>query len=89
MSLQDKKKIDEDNFYMKDLKHLEGDLIKSGVCKVNYLEILRESDLSELTPVPSKCRIFISCNIEGVNIIDNLSLEKVYIREDGRLTASS
>ena len=74
---------------MKDLKHLEGDLIKSGVCKVNYLEILRESDLSELTSVPSNIRIFISCNIEGFNVIDNMSLRKVYFKEGGKLIVSS
>lgn len=82
-------KIDEDNFYMKDLEYFEDDLIKSGVCKVNYLEILRESDLAELTSVPSKCRIFISCNIQGVNVIDNLSLKKVCFKEGGRLMTSS
>ena len=82
-------KIDEDNFYMKDLEYFEDDLIKSGVCKVNYLEILSESDLTELTSVPSKCRIFISCNIQGVNVIDNLSLKKVYLKEGGKLMISS
>ena len=84
-----KLKIDEDNFYMKDLEYFKDDLIKSGVCKVNYLEILRESDLAELTSVPSKCRIFISCNIQGVNVIDNLSLKKVCIKESGKLVISS
>ena len=82
-------KIDEDNFYMKDLEYFEDNLIKSGVCKVNYLKILRESDLAELTSVPSKCRIFISCNIQGVNVIDNLSLKKVCFKEGGRLMTSS
>lgn len=82
-------KIVEDNFYMKDLEYFEDNLIKSGVCKVNYLEILRESDLAELTSVPSKCRIFISCNIQGVNVIDNLSLKKVCFKEGGRLMTSS
>ena len=74
---------------MKDLEYFEDNLIKSGVCKVNYLEILRESDLAELTSVPSKCRIFISCNIQGVNVIDNLSLKKVCFKEGGRLMTSS
>ena len=82
-------KIDENNFYMKDLEYFEDDLVKSGVCKVNYLEILRESDLTDLTSVPSKCRIFISCDIQGVNVIDNLSLNKLYFTEGGRLITSS
>ena len=82
-------KIDEDNFNIKDLEYFEDDLIKSGVCKVNYLEILRESDLAELTSVPSKCRIFISCNIQGVNVIDNLSLKKICFKEGGKLMTSS
>ena len=81
-------KIDEDNFYMKDLEYFKDDLIKSGVCEVNYLEILRESNLAELTSVPSKCRIFISCNIQGVNVIDNLSLKKACFKESGRLMTS-
>ena len=37
---------------MKDLEYFKDGLIKSGVCKVNYLEILGESDLTELTSVP-------------------------------------
>ena len=73
---------------MKDLEYFKDDLIKSGVCEVNYLEILRESNLAELTSVPSKCRIFISCNIQGVNVIDNLSLKKACFKESGRLMTS-
>ena len=76
-----KNKIDKDNFHIKDLEYFKGNLFKSGTCKVNYLEILRESDLTELTSIPSKCRIFISCNIQGVNVIDNLSLKKVYLKK--------
>ena len=82
-------KIDENNFYMKDLEYFEDDLVKSGVCKVNYLEILRESDLTEPTLVPSKCRIFISCNIQGINVIDNLRLKKFYFKKGGKLMTSS
>ncbi len=75
---------------MKDLEYFKDDLIKSGVCKVNYLEILRESDLAGLTSIPNKCRIFISCNINGVNVIDNLGLiKKVYFKEGGKLMTSS
>lgn len=85
-----KKKIDDDKFYMKDLEYFKDNLIKSGICKVNYLEILRESDLAELTSIASKCRIFISCNIEGINVIDNLGLlNKVYLKSGGKLVSSS
>ena len=84
-----KKKINENKFYMKDLDFFEDDLIKSGICKVNYLEVLSESDLAELTSVPSKCRIFISCNIKGVNVIDNLSLKKKFFKKGGKLIPSS
>ena len=84
-----KNKIDEDNFCIKDLKYFKDNLIKSGICRVNYLEILKESDLSELTSIPSKSRIFISCNIQGVNVIDNLGLEKNYLNEYGKLKFSS
>jgi len=84
-----KNKIDEDNFYIKDLEYFKDNLIKSGICRVNYLEILKESDLSELTSIPSKVRIFISCNIQGVNVIDNLGLRKIYLKECGKLKFSS
>jgi pantoate--beta-alanine ligase len=84
-----KNKIDEDNFCIKDLEYFKNNLIKSGICRVNYLEILNESDLSELTSIPSKCRIFISCNIQGVNVIDNLGLKKIYLKECGQLKISS
>ena len=84
-----KNKIDEDNFCIKDLEYFKDNLIKSGICRVNYLEILKESDLSELTSIPSKCRIFISCNIQGVNVIDNLGLKKIYLKECGQLKISS
>ena len=85
-----KKKIDDDKFYMKDLEYFKDNLIKSGICKVNYLEILRESDLAELTSIASKCRVFISCNIEGINVIDNLGLlNKVYLKSGGKLVSSS
>ena len=80
-----KNKIDEDNFCIKDLEYFKDNLIKSGICRVNYLEILKESDLSELTPIPSKSRIFISCNIQGVNVIDNLGLRKIYSKECGKV----
>ena len=84
-----KNKIDEDNFCIKDLEYFKDNLIKSGICRVNYLEILKESDLSELNSIPSKCRIFISCNIQGVNVIDNLGLKKNYLKECGQLKISS
>ena len=84
-----KSKIDENNFCIKDLEYFKDNLIKSGICRVNYLEILKESDLSELTSIPSKCRIFISCNIQGVNVIDNLGLKKIYLKECGQLKISS
>ena len=84
-----KNKIDEDNFCIKDLEYFKDNLIKSGICRVNYLEILKESDLSELTSIPSECRIFISCNIQGVNVIDNLGLKKIYLKECGQIKVSS
>lgn len=84
-----KNKIDLDNFYIKDLEYFKDNLIKSGICRVNYLEILKESDLSGLTSMPSKCRIFISCNIQGINVIDNLGLKKIYLKKGGKLKVSS
>ena len=63
------------------LKYYKNLLINSGFEKVNYLEIRKENDLSEITSKPEKARIFISANIEKIRLIDNLFVGKVKIQD--------
>ena len=59
-------------------------LLKLGVEKVNYIEVLKEEGLSELDSTPSRCRIFISITIDGVRLIDNIAMrEKLIKKKDG------
>ena len=71
-----KEKILSGNFSLFQLNTIKKKLIGSGIDEVNYLELLKESDLSELDSKPSTCRLFISVRIENVNLIDNLRLTK-------------
>ena len=80
-----KDSIYKNNFFLKDLEYFKDKLTNSNIEAVNYLEILKESDLSEVSSTPSKCRIFISCNLEGINLIDNVSLNKIYTTKSGEL----
>ena len=59
-------------------------LLKLGIEKVNYIEVLKEEGLSELDSTPSRCRIFISITIDGVRLIDNIAMrEKLVQNKDG------
>ncbi len=80
-----KDSVYKNNFFLKDLEYFKDKLTNSNIEAVNYLEILKESDLSEVSSTPSKCRIFISCNLEGINLIDNVSLNKIYKSKSGEL----
>ena len=62
------KKI-EINFYKKKM-------LKEGIQKVNYLEILSEKDLGLISNKFCKARIFISVYIDKIRLIDNLSIKK-------------
>ena len=50
--------------------------MKLGIEKVNYIEVLKEENLSELDSTPAKCRIFISITIDGVRLIDNMAVRR-------------
>jgi pantothenate synthetase len=50
---------------------------------VNYIEVLKEENLSELDCTPAKCRIFISMTIDGVRLIDNMAMTKGLVKKDG------
>ncbi len=55
--------------YKKELKIL-------GFEKVNYLEVLKEKNLSTPDERPSYCRVFISVNLDGIRLIDNMPIKK-------------
>ena len=57
--------------------------MKQGFEKVNYIEVLKEKNLSELDSKPSKCRIFISITIDGIRLIDNISIRKKLVKQKG------
>ncbi|MAI60186.1 MAG: pantoate--beta-alanine ligase [Rickettsiales bacterium] len=58
-------------------------LLKVGIEKVNYIEVLKEESLSDLDSTPAKCRIFISITIDGVRLIDNMAMRKGLVKKEG------
>ena len=63
------------------LELYKGNLLRLGVEKINYLEILNDSDLSEINSKPTFARIFISVSISGVKLIDNIRIPiKIFLR---------
>ena len=75
--------FDIENFGLKNnkIKYFELKLLKSGFEKVNYIKVLKEESLSELDSTPSRCRIFISITIDGVRLIDNISLKRLLVKQ--------
>ena len=58
-------------------------LLMSGIEKINYLEILNESDLSNVAENPCFARIFISVTISGIKLIDNIRISKRVVLRSG------
>ena len=58
-------------------------LLMSGIEKINYLEILNESDLSSVADKPCFARIFISVTISGIKLIDNIRISKRVVLRSG------
>lgn len=58
-------------------------LLMSGIEKINYLEILNESDLSNVAENPCFARIFISVTISGIKLIDNIRISKKVVLRSG------
>ena len=54
-----------------------------GIEKINYLEILNESDLSNVADKPCFARIFISVSISGIKLIDNIRISKRVVLRSG------
>ena len=65
------------------INYFKRKLLKLGIEKVNYIEVLKEENLSELDSTPAKCRIFISITIDGVRLIDNMVIRKGLLKKDG------
>ena len=51
-------------------------MIGNGIQKVDYLEILKEKDLNFPDSQFDFCRVFISAQINGIRLIDNMRLNK-------------
>jgi len=51
-------------------------ILKEGIQKVNYLEILSEKNLSLISKKFCKARIFISVYIDEIRLIDNIPIKK-------------
>ena len=70
-------------FKKKKLNSIRLKLLKQGFEKVNYIEILKEKNLSKLDSKPSKSRIFISITIDGIRLIDNIAIRKKLVEQKG------
>ena len=70
-------------FQKKKLNSIRLKLLKQGFEKVNYIEILKEKNLSKLDSKPSKSRIFISLTIDGIRLIDNIAIRKKLVEQKG------
>ena len=68
---------------IKELKLYQNKLLKLGIERVNYLEILKETNLEVLDQKPSIARIFISVNLFGVKLIDNFRVPKRLVQKNG------
>ena len=70
-------------FKKKKLNSIRLKLLRQGFEKVNYIEILKEKNLSKLDSKPSKSRIFISLTIDGIRLIDNIAIRKKLVEQKG------
>ncbi len=68
---------------IKKLESYKNNLLKLGVEEVNYLEILKETNLEVLDQKPSIARIFISVKFFGVKLIDNFRVPKRLVQKKG------
>ena len=68
---------------IKELKSYQNKLLKLGIERVNYLEILKETNLEVLDQKPSIARIFISVKFFGIKLIDNLRVSKRLVQKKG------
>ena len=72
-----KNEIQENLFLLSRLDYFKKFLINLGFEKVNYLEIRKDDNLSPVDEQFSFCRLFISAQIDGVRLIDNIVLGNI------------
>ena len=72
-----KKEIKNGQFNIDRLDFFRKHLLNNEFEKVNYLKILNEQNLGELSKTPQVSRLFISADINGVRLIDNIFLGKL------------
>ena len=63
-------------------------ILKSGIEKVNYLEVLNDKNLSEVDSKPCFARVFISVSISNIRLIDNLRISKKIKLKAGKFILS-
>lgn len=68
------KEIISNGLEIKKLELFKSKLLKLGIERVNYLEILKEKNLETLDQKPSDARIFISVKYFGIKLIDNIEV---------------
>ena len=66
------------------LQFYKKNILKSGIGKVNYLEVLNEKNLSEVDSKPCYARIFISVCVSNIKLIDNLKIPKKIVLKSGK-----
>ena len=69
--------IQENFFLLSRLEYFKEFLINVGFEKVNYLEIRKDDSLNKVDDQFSFCRLFISAQINGIRLIDNIFLGKI------------
>lgn len=69
--------IQENFFLLSRLEYFKKFLINVGFEKINYLEIRKDNSLSLVDDQFSFCRLFISAQINGIRLIDNIFLGKI------------
>ena len=74
-----KSKINKKKIHLNELIKIKERLLKYGFKKINYLEIRKEKDLTLIDKNYNSCRIFISANVGGVRLIDNIKLGEIRI----------
>ena len=72
-----KNEIQENFFFLSRLDYFKKHLINVGFEKVNYLEIRKNDSLNLLDEQFSECRLFISVQINGIKLIDNIFLGNI------------
>ncbi len=79
------REIKKGEFYLNRIDHFKKLLKGKGIEKVFYLKILKEMSLDELDEKPALCRVFVSASINGIRLIDNMSIDRQIKLVDGKI----